>query len=347
MMSQTSRISHIDSLRGVAVLLMVMVHAAATWKPVQSDQETILAYIVSGLGGLAAPLFVTLFGWGMLRSKPNFKARNLQASFLILCQIIVNLCSPHLFNPLTPGILSLMALITLIFPLVEYILAKLNNNALLIIALLTFSIQLLFPEIQGTGNWQERVNDNSITIIISNLFLTGTYPLFPWFIFSVLGATISTFKSSNSQTLPLNKKTISLLIIGLSYCIITFLLAQYNGKLWAHPSSEAYLTFFPANYGFLIAGITGTLLIWALVQRFTLSFLVSTGQISLTIYVFHFIPLSLMHNLDSENQWSVELSATIVILYTLIWIPISFIWFKYLPNINLEKLLRMARKRTN
>ena len=111
-MSQTSRITHIDSLRGVAVLLMVMVHSAATWNPFDGDQETILAYIVSGLGGLAAPLFVTLFGWGMLRSKLNTKARIFQATFLLLCQVLVNIFSPHLFNTLTPGILSFCLLYT-------------------------------------------------------------------------------------------------------------------------------------------------------------------------------------------------------------------------------------------
>ena len=55
-MSQINRISHIDSLRGLAVLLMVMVHAAATWNPLQGDQSSLLAYTISGLGGLAAPL---------------------------------------------------------------------------------------------------------------------------------------------------------------------------------------------------------------------------------------------------------------------------------------------------
>ena len=82
-MSQTKRITHIDSLRGAAVLLMVMVHAAATWNPFQVTQMSILAYVVSGLGGLAAPLFVTLFGWGVARSQLSVKARIFQALFLL------------------------------------------------------------------------------------------------------------------------------------------------------------------------------------------------------------------------------------------------------------------------
>jgi len=344
MMSQTSRIIHIDSLRGVAVLLMVMVHSAATWNPFDGDQETILAYTVSGLGGLAAPLFVTLFGWGMLRSKPKFKARIFQATFLIFCQILVNVFSPHLFNTLTPGILSLMALLTIIFPLVEYILVKMNSYAVAIIVVTSLLIQILIPEIQGTGEWGERINDNSFTIILSNLLLTGTYPLFPWFLFAVFGATISTFNSKQDKTLPLNRTSIFLLISGTLFCILSFFIAQYNDKLWAHPTSDAYLTFFPSNPAFLIAATTGVLLIWLLVQHFTLPFLSSIGKMSLTVYVAHFIPLSLMHKLETEYQWSVGLSASIVMLYTLIWMPISLLWLNYLPRFNLEKLLSAARK---
>ena len=170
--SMSKRIAHVDSIRAVAVLLMVMVHAAATWNPFKGDQETILAYLVSGLGGLAAPLFVTLFGWGMYRSKLNVKARMFQATFLIFCQILVNISSPHLFNHLTPGILSLMALLTIIFPLIQYILIKLNKNIIILILMVTFLFQILLPEIQGIGDWGDRVEDNSLRTILSNLFLT-------------------------------------------------------------------------------------------------------------------------------------------------------------------------------
>lgn len=344
MMSQTSRIAHIDSLRGVAVLLMVMVHAAATWNPFDGDQETILAYLVSGLGGLAAPLFVILFGWGLFRSKLNFKARIFQSTFLILCQILVNLSSPHLFNPLTPGILSLMAVITILFPLIEYVLIKLNNNTIIIITLFTLLFQILMPEIQGSSNWDERISDKSISTILSNLILTGTYPLFPWFLFALLGSKISSIQDTEDQTFPINSKTICLITIGLIFCVFSFIIAQYNGDLWAHPSSDAYLTFFPANPAFLIAAFTGSFLIWVVVQNYNSSYFSSAGKLSLTIYLTHFIPLSLMQDFEIEHQWSVGLSASIVMLYTLIWMPISWLMLTYLPRFNLEKLYRVIKK---
>ena len=74
-MKQIVRYRTIDSLRGLAVLLMVMVHAAATWNPFFSAQSSILAYTVAGLGGLAAPLFVTIFwmGFGEVSSLTKIK----------------------------------------------------------------------------------------------------------------------------------------------------------------------------------------------------------------------------------------------------------------------------------
>ena len=65
-MTASERLVHIDALRGLAVLLMVLVHAAATWEPPLSGELILLGVVVSAGGGLAAPLFVALLGWGLL-----------------------------------------------------------------------------------------------------------------------------------------------------------------------------------------------------------------------------------------------------------------------------------------
>ena len=343
-MSQIKRITHIDSLRGVAVLLMVMVHAAATWNPFQVTQSSILAYIVSGLGGLAAPLFVTLFGWGIVRSKLTIKARLFQTTFLLTAQVLVNLTSPHLFHPFTPGILSLMGLLTLILPALVVRMKPFNIQPLAITALLVFGIQLFVPEIQGVGEWSDRVSDDSAYLIGSNLFLTGTYPLFPWIVFALLGATISLAKPESSQTLVHNRFTTSALVFGLVFCLSTFVYSNVENALWAHPTEDAYLTFFPANSAFIIAAMTGVLLVWALIQRYELPFLNSTGQISLTVYLVHFIPLSLMNDFEIIHQWELTTSATAVLLYTLAWIPVSALWLKHWPHVNFETILKRIRK---
>ena len=111
------RLTHPDQLRALAILLMVMVHAAATWTPSEVSRTSLLAFIISGLGGLAAPLFVTIGGWGMARSHLTKRKILIRSGFLFSCQILVNLAAPHLFEPFTPGVLSLFAITILLSPL--------------------------------------------------------------------------------------------------------------------------------------------------------------------------------------------------------------------------------------
>ena len=56
-----------------------------------------------GRGGLAAPLFVALLGWGLFQREFTFSQRMWRAGFLFGCQGLVNGSAPHLFEPWTPG----------------------------------------------------------------------------------------------------------------------------------------------------------------------------------------------------------------------------------------------------
>lgn len=338
------RIPHIDSLRGVAVLLMVMVHAAATWNPYEQVQLTPLAYIVSGLGGLAAPLFVALFGWGLAMSTMTLRQRLSQAGFLLVAQIAVNLTSPHLFNIFTPGVLSLMSMLTLILPPLFTRINIADIRVFTSLVGITFAAQLLLTESLGTGIWSDHIDDGSLGIIFSNLLLTGTYPLFPWFIFALLGATISQQQTTPGYSLVGTANVKIAVVTGIVFCLATFVYSQVNDLLWAHPTSNAMLTFFPANPSFLVAGMTGVLLLWLIIQRFEFPFLNSTGKLSLTIYLVHFIPLTLMRDLSATHQWGLQMSTVAVLLYTVAWIPLAALWLRYCPRASAETLLRAIRK---
>ena len=343
-MPQIQRIQHIDSLRGVAVLLMVMVHAAATWNPFHSPQPTLLAYIISGLGGLAAPLFVTLFGWGVLRTDIPLRQRVFQSFFLFVMQILVNLTSPHLFQIFTPGVLSLMAVLNIVLPTLSNRFKSSSMQLLFFLTTLVFLIQFLFPEIQGEGSWADRVDDSSLSIVLSNLFFTGTYPLFPWILFAALGATISTSGANKGASVePINAVRFAI-GFGILFCIVSFYLAQKSSELWAHPTADATLTFFPANTAFIIAAFTGVMIIWQIIQTINSQSLTSAGKMSLTIYVIHFIPLTLMQDYEVTYQWGLTTSSLVVLIYTLIWIPLSTQWLKRYPKATLEATLRVIRK---
>ena len=339
-MSNLARFREIDSLRGLAVLLMVMVHAAATWNPHNSAQSTWIAYLVAGLGGLAAPLFVTIFGWGLVRSKSTTNGNIIKATILLLLQLLVNLFSPHLFDPLTPGILSLFALLILIKPL---IVNMANNN----ISFLVFSISIFLIyglssfiyNIQGTSDWESRVSTNNLTILVSHLFLTGTYPLFPWITFAVVGAFLGSSITEGGKTLPRNNTTLLLIIIGMSYCLVSLILANEEGSVWAHPTKGAYLNFFPANIGFMIGSMTGVLIFWLIIQELQISLFEYCGRLSLTIYVLHFIPLTLLSNIENERYWSVMEASLAVVIYTTAWLLFAFVWNR-LQWLTIEALIR-------
>ena len=343
-MSQTLRIPHIDSLRGLAVLLMVMVHAAATWNPFDQVQLTPLAYVVSGLGGLAAPLFVTLFGWGIAKGRMTGKQRFFQATFLLIAQVGVNTTSPHLFHPFTPGILSLMAILTLVLPPFFERVNLSDTRHLSLLVGITFTLQVTTPNLQGTGIWSDHISDESLLIVFSNLFFTGTYPVFPWFLFAVLGVNVAQRPSVEGESLAPTSRVWYLVTLGVLFCLATLLYSEVNDLLWAHPTADATLTFFPANPPFLVAGLTGVVLLWLFIQRFELSFLNSAGKLSLTIYLVHFVPLTLMRDLEATHQWGLQTSTVAVLLYTVAWIPIAALWLRYCPRASAEKLLRAIRK---
>jgi len=324
------RIEHIDSIRAIAVLLMVMVHAAATWSPYQSVQTTWFAYSIAGLGGLAAPLFVTIFGWGMYKSKSLRKAILIKAGVLLILQYVVNLCSPQLYDPFSPGILSLFAILLIAKPVIMKAIDSFNNILIfngLIIAMFIINNSLF--EFQGSNNWDARITVNDSFHLINMVLFTGTYPLFPWISFCVVGAFLGRFVTEGGKTLPRNNTIVSLIIVGISYCIVTLYLAVVNSKVWAHPSRGDYLNFFPANFGFMIAAVTGVIILWLIVQELNLLLFEQAGKVSLTIYVAHFIPLTYLSNLEDERNWTIMEASQAVMLFTTAWLLFAYFCNRY------------------
>jgi len=339
-MNERARYQEIDSLRGLAVLLMVMVHASATWDPFNSPQSTWLAYSVAGLGGLAAPMFVTIFGWGLIKSQSSQRSNLIKAAILLALQLVVNLSSPHLYDTFTPGILSLFALLIILKPIIVKIIASGRNLVIFTtIVGLIFCVNSLVHNIQGVSEWDSRVSVQTPFIGVNHLLLTGTYPLFPWIVYAVVGAFLGSSITEGGKTLPRNNTTLLLIIIGLCYCAISLMLANASGSIWAHPTEGEYLNFFPANIGFLIGSITGVLIFWLVIQEVRLVIFESSGRLSLTIYVLHFIPLTLLSNIENEKNWNVMEASQAVVLFTTAWLIFAFVWNK-LQWLTIEGLIR-------
>jgi drug/metabolite transporter superfamily protein YnfA len=97
------------------------------------------------------------------------------------------------------------------------------------------------------------------------------------------------------------------------------------------------LTFFPANTAFLIAAITGVLLIWAMLEnRSSVIGLHHLGRLSLSLYVLHFIPLSVF----SDSDLNLYSAGSVTIFYTLLWWPLSLVHQAKAQKYSLEYAMR-------
>ena len=338
------RYREIDSLRGLAVLLMVMVHAAAIWSPTQSSDTSSLSYIVAGLGGLAAPLFITIFGWGLIKSRSSNRANIIKAIILLILQILVNLSSPHLYQPFSPGILSLFALLIMLKPLI----VKITTNRTIFLLfwlsiLLFYGVNSMLFSIQGENNWDFRTNTENLSTVISHLILTGTYPVLPWICYAVVGAFLGSSITEGGKTLPRNSTTL-LIMIGMCYCLFTLIRSNIDGSIWAHPTQGGELNFFPVNIGFIIASMTGVFIFWLIIQEFKITIFEGCGKLSLTIYVVHFIPLSIMSDLENEKDWTVMEASQAVVLFTTTWLIFAYVWNRY-QWLTIEYLIRKLSSR--
>jgi len=164
--------------------------------------------------------------------------------------------------------------------------------------------------------------------------VTGTYPLFPWMFFSILGAGINTHA-------PTMRGLGLVVTLGMLLCILFLYESVRTGIPFAQPRGEAILTFFPANTPFLIGACTGVLIIWLLLEnRQPLRGLDHLGQLSLTLYLVHFVPIYLGSSV--VLAWSS--AVPIVIGFTLVWWPLSVFWRTRFPAYSFEYALRQMSR---
>ena len=134
------------------------------------------------------------------------------------------------------------------------------------------------------------------------------------------------------------------MILGIVYCAITLVMSHNLNQIWAHPTRGEFLNFFPANYGFIIAALTGVIILWYLIERYNILLFSPSGKLSLSVYILHFIPLTILSDLDEQNDWSLTESSQAVALYTTAWLIFTYFWINYFPRVSVERLIRIITK---
>lgn len=354
------RLKHIDRIRAIAVLFMVEVHTAAIVPPSGITVGHPAAFVAAAFGGMAAPMFVTVSGWGMYSSASRRLSEGHSASqwvnwivprfaLLCLCQILVNILlnveRGGRFEWHTPGVLTLLAISAVICPA----LVRTSMRARSILMLLFCVSPLLMGASSGPEiGWFERVDARDIQEWMARLLWNGTYPVLPWLFYILLGTVLQDLREDYRA----RERGIVLGIIATS---ITLAMSVAEGIDWALTSGDAVLTFFPASMPFLV--VSGTMVALALrilegkeesggepLMGDRLSLLEPAGRMSLTIYVSHFAVLGVVALLmDGEPRMSLVPAFLVTILHTIVWIPLAVIHESRFPGLSLEGLLRRTQ----
>ena len=351
------RLKHIDRIRGIAILCMVQVHTAAIIPPEGITVGHPIAFFSASIGGMAAPMFVTISGWGMYRSAKRRKdsADSARAwinwifprvMILILCQLLVNI-SLNLerggrFLWMTPGVLTLLAIGSIFGPMLVKI-SQRTKMTLLIIFLLSPTI---IGDLNGSDlNWIERVSSVGMLEWIERLLLNGTYPALPWLSFIVLGSLIEEQNSNLKRIDPIIKLSLVIIIASMFYSF-------YEQIPWALTEGHAILTFFPSNTMFIFTSGIFVIIIFRILQGNEIlggaptggdkySWLEPAGRLSLSIYVLHFIILGFVaYFMQDLPRLEIYLAFITTIVHTAIWIPLAILHEKYIPKLSFEEVLR-------
>ena len=346
------RLGYIDQMKAIAILFMVEVHTAAILPPEGITVGHPAAFVAAAFGGMAAPLFVTVSGWGMHRGAKKRFAERLNSRawinwvlprvlVLTACQFLVNFLLAiergGRFELQTPGVLTLIAIAAIFSPLIS----RFNSKQLVGVFSLLALTPLLLGEYNGAEfSWSSRVDSQGFEEWTNRLLVNGTYPVLPWLAFSTLGAIIA--ESENDLETRKN-----IMAIGAFLFLISIILSFSSQKPWALTEGDAVLTFFPATTFFIFVTAMFVLIAYELLlknsnnERINLSFLEASGRLTLTIYVLHFAILGVAAEyMMDQPRLSIAEAFAVTFAHTLIWIPLANLHHRYCPKISLEELLR-------
>ena len=346
------RLGYIDQMKAIASLFMIEVHTAVILPPEGITVGHPAAFVAAAFGGMAAPLFVTISGWGMYRGAKKRFTSGLNSRawidwvlprvvILTACQLLVNILLAvergGRFEWHTPGVLTLLAIAAIFAPLIS----RFTTQHLITLFSVFALSPLLLGEINGSElSWFSRVDSSGTEEWLQRLLVNGTYPVLPWLAFSTLGAIIS----ESEENFDTRRNIIAM---GGIVFLVSVGLSLDSGKAWALTDGEAVLTFFPATTFFVFVTamfvvIAHELLLlnskWEYLQ---LTFIEASGRLTLTIYVLHFAILGIAAEYMMDQPiLGVSAAFAVTFTHTLIWIPLAILHQRYCPKLSLEELLR-------
>ena len=313
-----ARLLSLDALRGVAVILMMTQHLGVWLWQVEQPHRGVIAQApvymaINGLGGLAAPIFITLAGAGTSLMTGR-AAPGRAVDLTLLRRGVVLMGFGYLLNWLTPSwfsagswfVLHMMGLAIATAPLWR----RLGDRALLaaeaVILALTVAVQswLVTPAVLDNP----RMRDLSLPGGALRLALAeGQFPVLPWLALFLVGMVIGRWLVTGPETAAERVSGLCRVCLIAGLVVVGLDLAGGQvpalGFLHAEPwwrLVRVRTGFFPAGPGIVLLLQAGVLLLLAVALRIERAglaahgldprgWLVCLGRASLTLLLVHVV----------------------------------------------------------
>ncbi len=178
----------IDALRGVAVLLMIAQHVTY-WICYPAKSGHVLLF-TGAMGGLAAPIFVTLAGLGatfLAQRRDDCDRTMVIRGVMVICYgYLMNFLTPHWFDPASWYVLHMIGFALMTAPLLRRMPTRALMWLFFVVLVTTIVLQtwLDTPYRLFNNNMDSPTKPGGLLRFIA---AEGFFPVFPWLAFFIAG----------------------------------------------------------------------------------------------------------------------------------------------------------------
>lgn len=353
------RLVYLDSLRGIAVILMIQQHLQSwLWNEQWFSYSLTFhehPYMLSlnFLGNFSAAIFLLSSGSGSVILSENNPGKYeffKRGIFILLCGYLLNIISPHWFKPGSWYILHTIGFSIIIFPLIKMI----KKPVLILLSIAIILISAVIQTVLTTPLFISNVYMNDLNRnggILRLIFAEGHFPLFPWLSFFIAGI-------ASHRCLETGKNWI-IFIWSFLYVFTGFsFLWLYNSGYYFATGGTLFRLFVYQPYLYpplppLMCIVEGfILLLLFLITRsgkikfiFLFNSLSSLGRLSLTWFFVHIVLFNEIFGILGIKKSFIASETLLIIISTiLIMIIISVLWVRKDLKFSLEWFMRKVIK---
>lgn len=293
--SLTQRWLSLDALRGLAVIFMILQHVAY-WMVRSGPADNWLVLSTGAVGGLAAPIFVTLAGLGVTfmcrRHDACDRLLVLRGAMIVGFGYLMNFLTPHWFSMWSWYVLHLIGLAMMLAPLLR----RMPDGWVLAFLIVVLVGTVL---IQNSLETPFRLFNNDMSApskpggVFRFILAEGFFPVFPWLAFFTAGMLAGRWLLTGSAQRIWQLAAVMIVLMAVCAGLYATGASFTRDPRWIR-FFFLNLTFYPALTPislFLIAiSLLAVYLFSSLENRLSLqpsNFLVCMGRASLTFLIVH------------------------------------------------------------